>query len=97
MTKTYDKSSVTKASSLSYDRERDRAPKLSAKGRGKVAEKIIEVAKLHNIPIHKDEDLAEILDKVEIEQEVPLEVYAVVAEVFSYIYKVNQQKSDKFD
>ena len=82
-----------KAATLAYDREKDAAPRLTAKGRGPLAEKIIEIAKAHNIPVRADADLMEILDKVEIDSEIPLEVYAVVAEIFSYLYKVNQQKA----
>jgi flagellar biosynthesis protein len=82
-----------KAAALTYDREKDAAPRLSAKGRGQVAEKIIEIAKAHNIPIQRDADLVEILEKVELDSEVPLEVYAVVAEIFAYLYKVNKQKA----
>lgn len=81
------------AAALQYDKDKTAAPKLTAKGRGLVAEKIIEIARAHNIPLHRDADLLEILDKVEIDTEIPLEVYAVVAEIFAYIYKVNQAKS----
>ena len=40
-------------------------------------------------------DLMEILDKVELEADIPLEVYAVVAEIFSYLYKVNQKQAQR--
>lgn len=83
---------VTKAAALQYDRAKDAAPKLTAKGRGDVALRIVEVAKAHNIPIQSDADLVEILDKVEIDTEIPLEVYTVVAEIFSFLYKANQNK-----
>ena len=86
------KASQLKAASLQYNREKDAAPKLTAKGRGAVAERILEVARLHNIPIQSDADLVEILDKVELDTEVPLEVYTVVAEIFSFLYKANQNK-----
>lgn len=81
-----------KAAALAYDKQSDAAPKLTAKGRGQVAEKIITVAKEHGIPVEKDADLVEILDKVEIDSEIPIEVYSVVADIFAYIYKVNAQK-----
>lgn len=84
---------VSKAAALTYDREKDAAPRLSAKGRGQVAARIVEIAKQHNIPIQRDADLIEILEKVDIDSEIPLEVYAVVAEIFAYLYKVNQQKA----
>ncbi|MBI1363365.1 MAG: FhlB domain-containing protein [Proteobacteria bacterium] len=81
-----------KAVALKYDREKDAAPQVAAKGAGFLAEKIIEVAQEHGIHIHEDADLVEVLEKVEVEQEIPLEVYSVVAEIFSYIYKVNKSK-----
>lgn len=84
---------MQKAAALTYDREKDAAPRLSAKGRGQVAAKIVEVARQHNIPIQRDADLVEILEKAEIDSEIPLEVYAVVAEIFAYLYKVNKEKA----
>lgn len=82
----------TKAAALQYDKAKDAAPRLTAKGKGVVAEKILEVAKAHNIPIRSDADLVEILEKVELDSEIPLEVYTVVAEIFSFLYKANQAK-----
>ena len=82
----------SKAAALQYDKGKPGAPKLTAKGKGVVAEKIIEIARANNIPLHRDADLIEILDKVEIDTEIPIEVYAIVAEIFAYIYKVNQNK-----
>jgi flagellar biosynthesis protein len=84
-----------KAIALQYDKKKFTAPHVKAKGRGLVAERIIAIAKEHDIPIHSDADLTEILDKIEIEQEIPLEVYAIVAEIFSYIYKVSQKRNNK--
>jgi flagellar biosynthesis protein len=84
--------SKKKAVALKYDRSSDAAPQVAAKGSGWVAEKIIAVAKEHGLHIHEDADLVEVLEKVELQQEIPLEVYSVVAEIFSYIYKVNKNK-----
>lgn len=81
-----------KAATLQYDKEKSAAPKLTAKGKGLVAEKILAIASGHNIPVHRDADLIEILEKTEIDTEIPLEVYAIVAEIFAFVYKVNQQK-----
>lgn len=82
-----------KAATLQYDKSADAAPRLTAKGRGVLAERIIAIARENGIPIRSDADLMEILEKVDIDAEIPLEVYAVVAEIFSYLYKVNQQKA----
>lgn len=82
---------IKKAAALKYDKGKSAAPTLAAKGRGELAERILEVAKEHDIPIHSDADLVEILENLELEEEIPLEVYAVVAEVFAYLYKVNKE------
>lgn len=84
-----------KAVALKYDKSKFEAPHVAAKGRGEVAKRITELAKEHDIPIHSDADLVEILDKVEIEEEIPLEIYTIVAEIFAYIYKVSKNENTK--
>lgn len=86
------KTPPAKAVALKYEKGSDAAPTLAAKGRGELAKKIIALAKEHDIPIQADADLVEILEKVELEQEIPLEVYAVVAEIFAYLYKINDKR-----
>ncbi len=80
-----------KAAALSYERGKANAPKVTAKGEGITAQNIIKIAKLHDIPIKKDEDLIELLSKVELDQEIPPEMYKAVAEVFSFIYKMSKK------
>jgi flagellar biosynthesis protein len=84
---------LTQAVALQYDKDTSAAPKLTAKGKGQLAEKIIELAEAHGIPVKQDADLVQLLDRVEVGAEIPLEVYAVVAEIFAYIYKMNQPKA----
>ena len=79
------------AVALEYDKEKNSAPKVTAKGKGKTAQKIIELAELNDIPIKKDEDLLELLSKVELDKEVPQEMYKAVAEVFSFIYRTTNK------
>jgi flagellar biosynthesis protein len=83
---------MKKAAALKYDRSKDRAPRVIAKGKGQSAENIIKIAELHNLPIQKDEDLIELLSKVELNKEVPEKLYRAVAEVFSFIYKISNKK-----
>jgi len=80
-----------KAAALSYEKGKQTAPKVTAKGEGSVAQNIIKIAELHDIPIKKDEDLIELLSKVELDQEIPAEMYKAVAEVFSFIYKMTKK------
>ena len=81
-----------KAVALKYDKESNSAPKVTAKGEGYTAENIIKIAKTYNIPIKKDEDLVEMLSKLEVDREVPSEMYKAIAEVFSYVYRLTKEK-----
>lgn len=80
-----------KAVALSYKEKQDVAPKVVTSGKGIIAEKIIELAHENNIPIHSDGDLVEILSVLEIGEYIPVEVYSVIAEIFSHIYEKNEQ------
>lgn len=80
-----------KAAALRYDKEKENAPRVVAKGEGEAAKNIIKIAELHNLPIQKDEDLVELLSKVELDKEVPEAMYKAVAEVFSFVYKMTKK------
>ena len=80
-----------KAAALRYDKDKENAPRVIAKGEGASAANIIKIAELHNLPIKKDEDLMELLSKVELDKEVPEALYRAVAEVFSFIYKTTKK------
>jgi len=79
----------TKAVALKYNKEKDAAPKISAKGRGVIAEKIIETARAHNVPLYEDKNLVQVLEALELETEIPPELYRAVAEVLAFIYRLN--------
>ena len=80
------------AAVLKYDAKKDRAPQLAAKGRGMIAEKIIEIALRHGIPIRKDPALVQVLSKLEIDETIPQELYQVVAEVLAFVYRMNEAR-----
>jgi flagellar biosynthesis protein len=82
---------MKKAVALRYDNEKESAPRVVAKGKGVSAENIIKIAELHNLPIHKDEDLVELLSKVEVDKEIPEKLYVAVVEVFSFIYNITNK------
>jgi flagellar biosynthesis protein len=65
------------------------APRLTAKGEGETAEKIIALAKHYGIPIKEDPDLITILARLDIGQEIPEEIYVLVAEVLAFVYALN--------
>ncbi|WP_029521747.1 FlhB-like flagellar biosynthesis protein [Persephonella sp. KM09-Lau-8] len=76
-----------KAVALKYERGKDNAPKVIAKGKGHIGEKIIQIAKEHNIPIKEDPVLVEALSQIEINQEIPPELYKAVAEILAFVYR----------
>ena len=80
-----------KAVALKYKMFQDQSPVVIAKGRGVIAEKILEIARANNIPVREDADLVALLSKVDIMGEIPPELYKVVAEILSYIYKINKK------
>jgi len=80
------------ALALTYEPKSDRAPRVTAKGKGKVAEKIIEIAKKNNIYIHNDPDLVEILSQLDINDEIPPDLYIVAAELLAFVYSLNSGK-----
>jgi len=78
-----------RAVALEYSPPRDRAPRVIAKGRGEIARKILDLARAHGIPMRQDPDLLEVLFQVELEREIPAEVYPVVAEILAFLYSIN--------
>ena len=81
------------ALALKYQPKSDNAPRVTAKGKGKVAEKIIEIAKKNNIYIHNDPDLIEILSQLDINDEIPPDLYIVAAELLAFVYSLNSGKN----
>lgn len=79
------------AAALNYTQGDDHAPRLVAKGQGVLAEKIIELAKEHGIPIKEDVQLVEVLSSLELNQEIPPDLYKAVAEILSFIYALNRK------
>lgn len=83
---------LKQAVALSYD-PLDMAPKIVATGRGRVAERIIEEAKENDVPIHRDDNLAGTLSKLDIGDYIPPELYEVVAEILVFVDKMEKIRS----
>ena len=81
---------ISKAAALKYQGGSRGAPRLAAKGQGWLAEQIKTLARTHNVPLYQDPDLIQVLEKLEYDQEIPLEIFAVVAEIFAYLYRTGQ-------
>ena len=77
-----------KAVAIRYRKDRDRAPVIIAKGERRMAEKILETAKAHEIPLYADKHLADQLIRVELNTEIPLELYEVMAQVLAFVYQI---------
>ncbi|MBF0274351.1 MAG: EscU/YscU/HrcU family type III secretion system export apparatus switch protein [Nitrospinae bacterium] len=84
-----------KAVAMKYDPRKKDAPKIVAKGEHHIAERIIELAKEHGVAIHEDVDLVNVLSKLDLQQEIPEELYQVVAEVLVFVYQQNKAMEDK--
>lgn len=79
------------ATALRYDAATDRSPRVTAKGRGYVAEKIIELAAQNGIPIKEDPALVEVLSRLDIDQHIPVELYQAIAEILAFVYSLNDR------
>ena len=81
------KGSRRRAVALRYREAVDSAPTVVAKGSGRVAEKILELAAEANIPVSEDPSLVEVLAKLDLDVAVPPELYAALAEIFAWAYR----------
>ena len=86
-----DDNKPSEAVALGYDPNKDNAPKVLASGKGYIAEEIIAVAKKNGIPIQDDPILTAALMEIDINQTIPPELYRVVAEVLSFIYRIKMK------
>jgi flagellar biosynthesis protein len=80
-----------RAVALRYNAEKDTAPRVAAKGSGKVAEKILQIAEEYNIPIKDDPQLVEVLSTLDLYQEIPPELYRAVAEILAFVYRMTKK------
>jgi flagellar biosynthesis protein len=79
------------AAALRYRVGEDTAPRIVAKGAGKIAERIIEAARAAGIPIREDPDLLALLMTLDLNEFIPPELYTAVAEVLVFVYRMNQK------
>lgn len=81
---------ISKAVALRYDQELQEAPVITAKGKGIIAQKIVEKARSYGVPVQENASLVEVLSKLDIDQQIPPELYQLVAEVLSFVYRMDQ-------
>ncbi|MFD1774352.1 EscU/YscU/HrcU family type III secretion system export apparatus switch protein [Paenibacillus rhizophilus] len=78
---------MKKAVALKYVPGKTEAPVVVAKGKGNIAEAILQKAKENGIAIQEDAALVEVLSKLDLDQQIPPELYQLVAEILSYVYR----------
>lgn len=91
------KKEIKHAAALQYSPDTHSAPKVVATGKGEIAEKIIEKAKENDVPIYKDSTLAKTLSALGIGDEIPPEIYEVVAEILIFIGSVDKSYGERDD
>ena len=74
---------------LKHERASEGAPRVSAKGQGELAERILALAREHDVPVREDRDLLELLAACDLGDEIPVELYAAVAELLASLYRLN--------
>jgi len=82
---------IEKAVALRYDPGKEQAPVVVAQGRGYIAERIREVARESGVPVKEDSELVEYLMALDLYQEIPPELYAVIAEILAFIYSMDKK------
>jgi len=85
---------LKKAVALKYEPGVRSAPVVAAKGQGHIADRILESAAAHGIPVQEDASLVEVLSKLDVEQEIPPELYALVAEILSFVYRSDRRAGE---
>ena len=83
-----------KAAALKYDGKT--TPKVVAKGEGMVAQQIIEVAERHDVFIHQDPVLVNVLAQLELGDEIPENLYLAVAKIISFVYLLEEKLPENF-
>jgi flagellar biosynthesis protein len=86
-----DRPQQKRAVALRYDpAQGDAAPKVVAKGRGRTADQILALARKSGVPVRQDANLVQVLSRLNLDQEIPPEVYRAVAAILAFLHRVNR-------
>jgi flagellar biosynthesis protein len=85
---------LKRAVALRYSKGQENVPVVVAKGQGLVAESIIRKAQESGIHIHEDPSLVEVLSKLDLDEQIPSELYELVAEVLSFVYRIDSRSKE---
>lgn len=83
---------MQRAVAIRYKAEEDMAPRVIAKGQGRIAERILEIAREEGIHVQEDPDLLGLLAKLDLGSPIPEELYRAVAEVLAFVYRLNKNR-----
>ena len=83
------------AVALRYDKNKEDAPRVIAKGKGFVAEQLIAIARRHAVPVYQNQSVTQLLMAVELDREIPPEMYQAVASVLAYVYRLDGKAGEK--
>ena len=86
---------IPKAAALSDESQNGKFPRVVARGSGTFAKQILEIAWSNDIKVREDADLAEVLTAIDVDSEIPIEAFAAVAEILSYVYRANAGQIQK--
>jgi flagellar biosynthesis protein len=83
------------AVALRYQPKNDRAPRVVAAGRGYLADKSLELAQQYGSPVRQDRKLLQVLSRLDLNQEIPPEVYRAVAEILAFVYRLSSRNAPR--
>lgn len=81
-----------RAVALRYTPGQDEAPIVTGKGQGRLAERMIELARQNNVPIQEDRNLVRVLSLLEVDKQIPPEAYQAVAAILAFVYRLNGRR-----
>lgn len=87
-----EKPEIAKAAAIEYVRGSEETPRVTASGKGAVAEQILAIAFERGIKVRQDAELVDILSMIEVDSPIPLEAFAAVAEILAYVYQANDAR-----
>ena len=86
---------LQEAVAIRYDRDRENAPRVVAKGKGFVAEQLLMIARRHAVPVYQNQTVTQLLMAVELDREIPPELYQAVANVLAYVYRMDGRAAER--
>ncbi len=96
MTEENEKEKASEAAALKYNAEDDNAPYIVALGRGYVAKRMVETARENNVQVVQDRKLSSVLQKMSVGDEIPEELYKVVAEILVFVSHMDSKYGSRF-